>query len=204
MRRLILASLLPAALAALSACSSTVESQDNGATAGRWVVPSPVLETQLRDEAERLPWTRGIERMEQIRWFASLGEPAYDVLLELLADERDDVAASALAAMGATGDRRLVGPIRAVPFDKATRGVDLRLERARTLLRLGDWSEVPELIAGLEDERLLTRALCVQALEEATKESFDFDPKADEAARELAVDRWERWWLRLSGDPLQK
>ena len=187
---------------ALAACTSTTE-VSHGGEKGDWIAPSAVLESQIRDEAERLPWTRGIERMEQIRWFASLGEPAYDILLELLADPRDDVAASALSAMGATGDRRLVSHIRAVPFDKEVRGMDLRLERARTLLRLGDWGEVPELIAGLEDERLLTRALCAQALQDSTNENFGFDPKADETARKLAVDRWERWWLRFTGDPLQ-
>ncbi|WP_145065093.1 hypothetical protein [Engelhardtia mirabilis] len=187
---------------ALAACSSTAEVKE-GSPKGFWVAPSAVMEAQIRDEAERLPWTRGIERMEQIRWFASLGEPAYEILLELLADPRDDVAASALSALGATGDRRLVSHIRAVPFDKEQRGLDLRLERARTLLRLGDWGEVPELIAGLSDKRLLTRALCAQALQESTNESFGFDPKADETARQLAVDRWERWWLRFTGDPLK-
>ena len=185
----------------LSACSSTkkVEVSDRGP----WIEPSPVLVEQLKAEAERLPWTRDIERLELIRWFAGVGEPAYPTLLGLVADERDDVAAAALSALGATGDKRLVPHVREIEWDAEQRGVDVTLERARTLLRLGDWSEVPSLIQGLEDERLLTRALSSQALREATRQNFGFEPRGEATSRDLAVGRWKRWWLTYSGDPLQ-
>jgi HEAT repeat protein len=187
----------------LAACSSTAEVSDNGRYNGPWVAPSPLLQQQLDSESERLPWTRDIERLELIRWFAAVGEPGYVTLLELAADPRDEVAASALSALGATGDRRLVPHIHKVPFKAEERSFDLRLERARTLLRLGDWTQVPELIRGLQDDRLLTRALSIQALREATSEDQDYDAKADRPARERAVERWKRWWLAYSGDPMQ-
>lgn len=172
---------------------------------GPWLVPSPLLAQQLEDEARRLPWTHGIEHLEQIRWFASVGEPAYPTLLELAADEREHVAAAALAALGATHDRRLVEHLRAVPWpgsEEQPVSEDLRLERARTLVRLGDWSEMPTLIAGLTSERLRTRALCDQALYEATRQRFGYDPRAAETEREKAVRAWENWWLSRTGEGL--
>lgn len=184
-------------------CRSTQESQAAKPDSGRWLRPSPLLEQQMRDEAERLPFTRGIERIEQIRWFAGLGEPAFDTLLGLLADPRDDVAASALSALGATQDRRLVPHILAADPRAHERGRDLQLERARTLLRLGEWSEVPLLIEGLADGRLYTRALCLQALEEATGERHGFDPRGTDRDRERSVERWKQWWLQRSGDPMR-
>jgi HEAT repeat protein len=184
-------------------CRSTQESQASKPDSGRWLKPSPLLEQQMQDEAERLPFTRGIERIEQIRWFAALGEPAYDTLIELLADPRDDVASSALSALGATGDRRLVPFIAGARGSTRERGRDLQLERARTLLRLGEWSEVPLLIEGLADTRLYTRALCIQALEEATGERHGFDPRGTDRDRERSVERWKAWWLQRSGDPMR-
>jgi HEAT repeat protein len=138
-----------------------------------------------------------MERVELIRWFAAVGEAAYPTLLALVLDPRPEVASAALAALGATGDSRLVDPLWNLPWPEAPQ-VDLALERARTLLRLGDWRMAPPLIDGLRDERLLTRALCAQALFEATRERFGYDPRAEEAEREEAVKRWEYWlWERV-------
>ena len=76
------------------------------------------------------------------------------------------------------------------------------VERARTLVRLGDWDEIPRLIAGLRDDRLYTRSLCFEALQEATHETHGFDPRSADDVRESAVVRWERWWFARSGDGL--
>jgi len=188
---------------ALSACSSTGEAEeDSGGRSGRWLAPSPILRQQIDDEAERMPWTHGVERLEMIRWFAAVGEPAYPTLLELATDSRDQVAATALAALGATGDRRLVPALRVIPWSEERFRGDLGLERARTLIRLGDWSELPTLIAGLGDGRLWTRTLCSQALEEATGHTFGYDPRADERERENAIRRWDEWWLARTGEGL--
>lgn len=191
-----------ASSAALVACSSTAAPKSLDASAGAWLRPSPVLEQQLRDEAERLPWSHGIERMEQIRWFAAVGEPAYPLLLDLVDDPQDHVSAAALAALGATGDARLVAHIHAIPWPASRHGTDLHLERARTLVRLGDWSEIPTLIQGLRDERIYTRALCDQALEQTTHRDLEFDPRGAENERENAVRRWEDWWTRRQSEGL--
>ena len=193
-----------AALLALAACSSTKNASEGDLDAQGWVQPSALLLQQMEDEAQRLPWTKGLERLEQIRWFVTVVEPAYDLLLELSSDARPAVSSAAFAALGASGDRRLVESLREQTFDTANATFELRLERARTFVRLGDWSEMPLLIQGLSDERLFTRALCAEALEQATGQSLGFSPRGSESERELAVDAWKRWWLKYSGDPLRE
>lgn len=183
-----------------SSCATThssVPSNTNG-----WLEPSPQLKRRIDDEAKRLAYTHGVERIELIRWFASLGEPAFPKLIELAADPRKDVAIAAFAAMGATRDSRLVPYLEGIEIPDGPDATDLRLERARTLLRLGDWNAVPTLIRGLSDERLFTRALCSQALTEATHENFGFDPKAEPAASADAIARWEAWWKSRASDKL--
>lgn len=179
-----------------ASCSSTRGS----AGASPWLEPSPRLEEQIREQEQRLPWTHGAERLEIIQWFAAVGEPAYPALLEMVRDERPDVSGSALAALGATGDERLVSELHAIPWPEGENGEELTLERARTLLRLGDWSMIPNLIHGLRSDRLLTRALCAQALFEATNETHDFQPRGEYADRETAVVRWEAWWQEREQD----
>lgn len=188
-------------VAALAGCRSNGDPAPQGPTSD-WLMPSPILAQQIQDEAERLPWTHGFERLEQIRWFALVGEPAYDTMLELAADPRDDVASAALAAMGETMDRRLVPYIHRLPWDEERQQGDLGLERARTLLRLGDWSEIPTLIKGLSDSRLYTRSLCIQALELATGQSFGFDPRGNLDDRARAIDSWQVWWRSRTGEGL--
>lgn len=192
---------LAVVVAALAGCRSTGESSQQEPTS-EWLLPSPILAQQIQDEAARLPWTHGFERLEQIRWFALVGEPAYETMLELASDPRDDVASAALAALGETVDRRLVPHIHRLPWSEDRKQGDLGLERARTLLRLGDWSEIPTLVHGLRDARLYTRSLCIQALELATGQSFGFDPRGALDDRARAIDSWEVWWRSRTGEGL--
>jgi hypothetical protein len=196
--------LISLSLVALFAPSCMTVDQGSGntqANLGPWVAASPSLQRKIESQAERLPWTHGIDRVELIQWFAGVGEPAYGTLLGLVLDPRTDVAGAALAALGSTRDSRLVEPLRLLPWPPAS-NLDLALERARTLLRLGDWSMVPVLMEGLADKRLMTRALCSQALFEATHERFGFDPNGSPVERASAVDRWQGWWFARSGDLL--
>ncbi len=151
----------------------------------------------------QLPWAGQEERVELIRWFAQVGEPAYPRLLELAQDPRRDVAGVALAALGATGDQRLVESVQrlSLPDEAST---DLVLERARTLMRLGDWGQVPVLIDGLESESWWMRAVAADALHEGTKERHGFHPRGTDEERAAAVVRWRSWWQALSTDPLRK
>lgn len=185
-----------------AACTSTSsrDVRDRSALQSEWIQATPLLAQQIEDEAKRLPFSHGFDRLEQIRWFASLGEPAYPTLLRLAEDPRDDVAAAALAAMGATLDARLVPHVNELAWAPSRLNGDLGLERARTLVRLGDWTAMPVLIHGLEDERLFTRSLCLDALKEATHETNGYDPRAEASVRARAVERWKSWWLQRTGE----
>lgn len=190
-----------ALLVLASACASTKSSVGSEPDKSPWLEPSPQLREQIDDAAQRLPWTHGLERVELIHWFAQVGEPAYPTLLSMASDVRRDVAGAALAALGATRDSRLVVPLRATTKQRP-QDADLALERARTLLRLGDWEAVPALIEGLGDDRLMTRALSIQALFEATHERFGYDARATIEERAPALERWKQWWAERSNDIL--
>ena len=62
----------------------------------QWVEPGPRLLEQIEENAERLPWTHGQDRIQLIRWFAAIGEPAYATML--------DLATEALAAFDAANE----------------------------------------------------------------------------------------------------
>ena len=193
--------LLPALLLIVSGCVTTTPDRGPVSTSD-WLMPSPILAQQIDDEAERLPWTHGFERLEQIRWFALVGEPAYDKLLQMAEDPRNDVASAALAALGETQDRRLVPYIQRLSWSEDRLTGDLGLERARTLLRLGDWTGIPVLVQGLKDERVYTRTLCIEALDLATGQTFGFDPRGSLTDRVRAIDSWEVWWRTRTGEGL--
>ena len=119
--------------------------------------------------------------------------------MELAQDPRPDVAGSALAALGATRDSRLVNELHQIEWKEPATPA-LRFERARMFLRLGDWSDAPILIAGLRNETILMRALCAQALFEATGERLGYDAKEPALTRDEAVLRWEAWWKERQGE----
>ena len=180
------------------ACVTTDEHQ-HATSNSRWLEPSAGLRQKIDDELARLPWTHGVERVEQIQWFAGVGEPAYDALLKLCEDKRPDVAASAVAALGATGDSRLVEPLHAIEW-QATGDRALEFEKARAFARLGDWSRVDVLIRGLEDESLWARSWSIQALREATGQDLGFDPKSDADQRAVGVAKWRAWSASRTGE----
>ena len=202
MRRLL--PLVPLLLVTLASCV-TVDPNDPNPTqhsTGPWMQPTPQLAEKIEQNAMRLPWTHGIERVELIQWFARVGEPAYDKLLEMVLDPRADVSGAALAALGATRDARLVEPLRELPWPEM-KDSDVALERARTLLRLGDWSMVPHLIDGLGDERVMVRAICGQTLYEATHERFGYDANAPQEERHASIEQWRVWWAERQEDPMR-
>lgn len=169
-----------------------------------WLEASPALERQIEIHLAKLPWLQTLdERVEIIEWFRDVGEPAYAQLLVLVDDPRPKVSGTALAALGATRDPRLVEPLRAAAWPDESQ-TDLCLERARAHMQLGDWSHIDVLINGLEDPRPMTRAICARSLRRATQMTFGFDASAEEGARSESVAKWRAWaeartqdeWLR--------
>ena len=165
-----------------------------------WILPSRSLFDEIEAHAKILPWTHGRDRIDLITWFAAVGEPAYDTLLGFLTDERPVVVTTALAALGATGDSRLVQHIR--DAENPQWDGTLLLESARTRVRLGDWEAMPVLISGLESDEAFVRGLCAQSLFQATKEKMGFNAHDSLPEREAAVARWRSWWKSREGDEL--
>jgi hypothetical protein len=193
-----LTALVLAALALSTAsCVTTVDGQEVRETAksdSPWLEPSPILRDQIAEQIERLPWTHGADRVDQVRWLASVGEAAYAMLLPVCIDPRPDVAGSALAALGATGDSRLVEPLRALDWPKdANLDRGLLLERARTFVRLGDWSQLQVLVDGLRDDDVWTRSWCSQTLFEVTRQRLGYDPHGEPEERAASAERWQQW-----------
>lgn len=182
-------------------CAST-HSSTSVAGEEEWLEPSPQLKLEIESHAQRMPWTNRLEdKVQLIEWFAKAGEPAYQTLLALATDPRPEVAGMALASIGRTRDPRLVEHVRNLNWP-AEIDPDLALERARALLELGDWSQMPILIEGLRDERFYTRAVCIRTLTAATHETLGYEAKAPEEEREKAVQAWESWWSSRGADPL--
>jgi len=199
----LLAPLALVASFALASCITTTNGvQRNNRDVSKWLEPTPTLRQDLDDQSARLPFTHNRERVDLIRWFARVGEPAYPWLLEMAADERENVASAAIAALGSTGDHRLIEEMKALPWPTPDENFGQALERARALLRLGDWSEIPILIRGLESDRPYLRALCSKTLNEATNSTHGFDPLGESEGRAVAVAEWKTWWQARSGDSL--
>ena len=181
---------------------SCVTTEGAAESQSRWLEPSPQLREQIEENVERLPYTHHSDRLQLVQWFAEVGEPAYPWLIELAGDEREGVASAAISALGSTRDPRLVEVIRELPWPSPEEDFNRALARARALLWLGDWSEIPILIDGLESDRVWTRALCASTLFAETKEQHGYDPQGDEESRAAAVAEWRAWWSARSGDPL--
>jgi len=186
---------------ALAAGCATTNSSTGLAGADEWLEPSPSLAMDIESHAQRLPWTNRLEdKVALIEWFGNVGEPAYPTLLGLVTDPRPGVAGMALASLGRTRDPRLVMHLRNVDWPVEV-DPDLSLERARALLQLGDWSQMPVLIEGLRDERFYTRAVCIRTLSAETHERLGYNARAPEEEREQAVIAWEAWWGLRGDDP---
>ena len=135
----------------------------------------------------------------EAEWFTEVGEAAYPTLLELAADADARVASFGLATVAAQRDPRLLAPLkRSVSEPEAG---PLRLEYARALLALGDFSRAEVLIDALDDEDVRVRGNALKALREATGETQGFQPQAPPEERAAAVVRWRAWWTARQADP---
>jgi HEAT repeat protein len=77
----------------------------------------------------------------------------------------------------------------------------LRLEYARALALLGDWSEVSVLVEALASENVVVRGSALKALRDATGETRGFHPQGSPGDRAAAVDRWRLWAIERAADP---
>jgi len=164
-----------------------------------FVLPSDGLVEQIEARAQAVRVSRDLNTFaREAEWFVGVGEPAFPTLLELAGDSDVRVASFGLATISAQRDPRLLTPLKrevARPADPM-----LRFEYARALLALGDWSELPVLVEGLEHEDVRIRGNALKALFDATGERNGFHPQGAPEDRAAAVARWRAWWTARAAD----
>lgn len=89
-------------------------------------------------------------RLEALRLIARARHgPAYEKVIALAGSGDEQLAAQAIETLGAIGDRRAVGPLKAI-LERPAAGEDLRRAVARTLGRLGEPEALRASIAASE------------------------------------------------------
>ena len=71
------------------------------------------------------------------------------------------------------------------------------VERTQGMMAIGerrDWSRIPRLIDGLEDDDVTVRQMAVQSLRNMTGRNYGYVPYARERERRQAVQQWRSWW----------
>jgi len=188
--------LLPAALLGTGCITDGGKTdQQRGFTA-----PSDQLTREIESHAHAVRAGRDLEVFaREAEWFRGVGEPAYAQLIEFAADSDVRIASFGLATISAQRDPRLLAPLKeAVPTPADG---PLRLEYARALALLGDWSQVDVLVDALASEDVHVRGSALKALRDATGETRGFHPQGSPSDRAAAIDRWRFWAAERAADP---
>lgn len=197
---------------ALLACTSSPESPTKGSVRSRapesdWIQASPNLEREIEEHVAQVPYLQKPDDfLREVDWFVRVGEPAYETLLDVVRDSDPKVAGFALTVFAARGDARVVPHLAAIPWPEGDSPdqVQLRYERARCHVKLGDWEPMAILVDGLDDENLWNRAQCFKALRDETGHTFDYHPRLEAVEREEPIRRWREWLAERDLDPLQQ
>lgn len=189
MRSVYLTSLL---LLAVSACGTT-RTNDSP-----FQQPNQLMGMEIQERIDQIPYQQRDELFNNLLWLSQRGEQAIPSLLKALQSSDPKLRSNSAWVLGQIHDRRVIPDLQAIANDK---NETVRLEVARTLVALGDLTQVPTLIEGLDSDKVQVRYLCHEALKDATRRDFDYDHLADdELSRAQAVYRWRMWWAKQSGD----
>lgn len=194
------------------ACSSSPERPAKASARPKpeemtWIQASPNLEREIEQHIAQVPYLQKPDDfLREVDWFVRVGEPAYETLLDVVRDPDPKVAGFALTVFAAKGDARVVPHLASIPWPEGgtQEQNQLRYERARCHVKLGDWEPMSILVEGLDDENLWNRAQCFKALRDETGVTFDYHPRLEGAEREASLVRWRAWLVERNLDPLQK
>ena len=113
-------------------------------------------------------------------------------LIEALDHQVPKVRANAAWCLGQAGNRKAIPYLQRRAQDK---NPTVRLEISRQLLFLGDYSQVGELITGLDSDNARVRFLSYEALRSTTGKDYGYDSRvASKDGRAEAVGKWQQWW----------
>jgi hypothetical protein len=188
--------LLPAALL-VSGCVTDGGTRAKGQD---FTQASDKLTREIENHALAVRAGRNLEVFaREAEWFRGVGEPGYPTLIEFAADADVRVASFGLATISAQRDPRLLAPLKeAVPTPADG---PLRMEYARALALLGDWSQVDVLVDALASEDMRIRGSAVKALRDLTGETRGFHPQGSPSDRAAAIERWRFWADERAADP---
>ena len=188
MRRFVLASLL----LGLWACGSS------SSFSHPYAEPNDLMGEAIDRRIATIPFQHREELFNNLIWLSQLGEQAIPALLQGLGHEDPKVRSNCAWVLGRVGDRRTISDLSRLADDENEQG---RLEVARTLVNMGDMSQVPTLIGGLDSDKVQVRYLCHEALKGSTARDFGYDHlSASKANRRRTVFQWRSWWSEQSGD----
>lgn len=172
----------------LSSCATTRgDSLDK-----QFVDPGDLMLEKIQERVAQIPFQHKQELLDNLLWLSQLGEQAIPSLVRSLSADDPKVRSSAAWVLGRMSDKRSIPFLRKGTTD--TNEI-VRLEVSRSLLLLGDYSQVPVLISGLDSPQQHIRFLCFDALQSSTGKSFDYDHRiSDGIDRRGSVQRWQEWW----------
>lgn len=193
----------PLVLATSCASTKASASGDAEVTSTEWVEAAPDLQLQIDTRAMQVAVMASPDEFVELSdWFQGVGEPAYPALLEMIESGEKRERSFALSVVSATADRRLLEPVKEAMPVSALKDEQHSYEYARALARMGDYSELPTLIAGLQDKDRYTRALANETLKEVTNNQIGYSPDASAEERQKAVEAWLAWWEAQQQDVL--
>lgn len=176
-------------VAALSSCASSSSSQ--------FVDPGNLMREKIDEQIARIPYQHQQELLDNMLWLSQVGEGAIPALVQALDSGEPKLRSSAAWCLGHMGDKRVIPYLQKHTNDS---NEIVRLEIARSLVLLGDYRQIPALIAGLDSELQDVRYRCFDALQSATGQNFDYDHRISEADdRRSSIDRWQQWWVAQQG-----
>ncbi len=188
MRRFVLVNLLFLGLAACGSSSNSIP----------YAEPNELMGEEIDRRITQIPYQHREELFNNLLWLSQAGEQAIPSLLNGLKHEDPKVRSNCAWVLGKVGDRRTIPELQRVAQDK---NEQVRLEVARSLVTLGDMSQAPTLIGGLDSDKVQVRYLCHEALKSSTGRDFDFDHLSENSeSRHQSVWRWRNWWSEQSGD----
>lgn len=184
-----------ALLCVLAGCGTTAPVQQDSP----YVSPNSLMAEEINTRIENIPYQHREELLLSMMWLAQQGEQAIPALIKGLDSDNPKTRSSCVWTLGRLADRRVIPNLQRCVNDESE---TVRLEVARQLVLLGDYSTAPTLIEGLDSDKTEVRYLCHEALKSATGRDFGYDHLSDDvAARTTSVFGWRQWWSEYSGDP---
>jgi HEAT repeats len=173
---------------AFTSCGSTSTELDQSDISA----PSKLMADTIQDRIDQIEYQDGDELLANLTWLSNQGGASLRGLIGALDNPVPKVRANAAWCLGQAGNRKAIPFLQRHATDK---NPTVRLEISRQLLFLGDYSQVGELITGLDSDNARVRFLAYEALRSTTGKDYGYDFRvASQEGRADSVAKWTTWW----------